>query len=142
MHHNIMIKLHVNLCVCMTLIFCHLDLCPLFCHLSVKLISHEWKQQKTVLWKCCPLIIEFLDIDAILPYLMSEELITDDDFDALRNIAKTRNDKILHLIGMLHKKPVFFEKFLNCLHQSANGTAHAEIARKLIHNIMSITDQS
>ena len=62
------------------------------------------------------------------------------DNTALRNVAKTRNDKILHLIGMLHTKPVFFEKFLNCLHQSASGTAHAVIARELIH--MSITDQS
>ena len=66
---------------------------------------------------------------------MSEDLITDDDHDVLRNEIRPRNDKIHHLIAVLPRKPNLFEKFLNCLYQSSNGTAHAEIARQLEENI-------
>ena len=62
---------------------------------------------------------------------MSEGLITDDDRDVLRNKMRTRDDKIQHLIDVLPRKPNLFEKFLKCLHRSASGTAHTEIARQL-----------
>lgn len=94
-------------------------------------LDSQWEKQRYVLWKCCPVIIHCLDITAILPYLMSEDLITDDDHDVLRNETTPRNKKIHHLIDVLPRKPNLFEKFLNCLYQSSNGTAHAEIAKQL-----------
>ena len=94
-------------------------------------MDSQWEQQRNILWKCCPLITQCLDTIVILPYLMSEGLITDDDRDVLRNKMRTRDDKIQHLIELLPRKPNLFEKFLKCLHRSASGTAHAEIARQL-----------
>ena len=49
----------------------------------------------------------------------------------LCNDTRTPDSKIHHLIKVLPKKPNLFENFLNCLYQSANGTAHGEIAKKL-----------
>ena len=94
-------------------------------------MDSDWEQQRNALWKCCPLIIRCLDTTAILPHLMSEDLITDDDHDVLRSEMRTRGNKIHHLIGMLPRKPHFFRKFLSCLYQSSDGTAHAEIAKQL-----------
>ena len=90
-----------------------------------------WKQQESVLWKCCPLIFQCLDVTEILPYLMSENLITANDRDILRNDHKTTDDKIHHLIRMLPKKPNLFKKLLKCLYQSSNNTGHAVIASRL-----------
>ena len=90
-----------------------------------------WKQQRAVLWKCCPLIIQCLDVTEILPYLMSENLITENDRDILKNDNKTTDDKIHHLIKVLPKKPYLFQKFLKCLYQSSNNTGHGAIASQL-----------
>lgn len=91
----------------------------------------QWRKQKDVLWKCCPLLLHCLDVPAILPYLMSTKLINENDHDILCNDTRTRDNKIHHLIKVLPRKPTLFEKFLECLRQSENGTAHAEIAKKL-----------
>lgn len=94
-------------------------------------MDNQWEQQRDAFHKCSRLIFDLLDITAILPCLISEGLTTDNDLDVLRNEFRTKSDKILHLIYVLPRKPNFFEKFLNCLYQSADGAAHAEIARKL-----------
>ena len=94
-------------------------------------LDSRWEQQRDVLWKCCPLLFNCLDVPAILPYLMSTKLINENDRDILCNDTRTRNNKIHYLIEVLPRKPNLFEKFLNCLYQSENGTAHAEIAKKL-----------
>ena len=108
--------------------FCHFI--SFFLVLSMKLDGY-WKQQEDVLWKCCPLIFQCLDVTEILPYLMSENLITANDCDILRNDHKTTDDKIHHLVKMLPKKPNLFKKFLKCLYQSSNNTGHAVIASQL-----------
>lgn len=102
-----------------------------YSYFRMKSDSH-WEHQRDVLWKHIPLIAQSLDITAILPYLMSKGLVTDNDLDILRNEVRTRSDKILHLVDVLPRKPEFFERFLSCLYRSATGTAHAEIAQQLM----------
>ena len=97
----------------------------------------HWKQQQEVLWQCCPVIFQCLDVTTILPYLMSTMLINSSDHDKLRNEMKTRDDKIHYLIDILPRKPDFLNKFLYCLNQTTTGTGHADIARQLTTAIAS-----
>ena len=89
------------------------------------------KQRQEVLWKCCPVIFQCLDVTTILPYLMSTMLINSSDHDVLRNEMRTRDSKIHYLIGILPRKPDFLKKFLYCLNQTTTGTGHADIASQL-----------
>ena len=89
-------------------------------------------RQKITLVKNHLLLREKLDVDAILPHLDANELLTVDDRDLLMNITWIQSEKINYLIRVLPKKSYgWFDKFLDCLDKSTCGTGHVDIKQAL-----------
>ena len=94
--------------------------------------SETEERQKKALEKNYPVLIEKIDIGALLPHLIAMDLLTDEDKEILMNVAKTRTDKIHHLIDVLPRKAFgWFNNFLECLQRSSSGTGHADIIKML-----------
>lgn len=84
--------------------------------------------------KCSVEIIKKLDVKEITPYLNSHGLLTQHDLQTLLNKITTVEDKSLYLLEALPRKDRFFEKFLDCLHQTKFGTGHGAIHEALLTN--------
>ena len=94
--------------------------------------SETEERQKKALQKNYPVLIEKIDIGALLPHLITMDLLTDEDKEILMNVAKTRTDKIHHLIDVLPRKAFgWFNNILECLQRSSSGTGHADIIKML-----------
>ena len=92
--------------------------------------------QKTVLRNCSPAIVELLDFAAILPYLYSSNLLTDENSRMLRNVSISQKEKAQYLVYILPRKAEgWFGRFLDCLRQSAEGTSHADLIKELEVNL-------
>ena len=63
----------------------------------------EEKQKKSLLVHYS-LLIKKIDIGALLPHLVTMDLLTDDDKEVLMNIARTLTEKIHHLVDVLPRK--------------------------------------
>ena len=77
-------------------------------------------------------MVNNLDIVEITPYLNACGLLTQDDLQVLINKSTTPKEKALHLLEALPRKNRFFEKFLDCLDQTKNGTGHNVIHDALL----------
>jgi len=92
--------------------------------------------QKTVLWNCSPSIVKLLDFTAVVPYLCSNNLLTDENVRTLRNISISQKDKAQYLVYILPRKAEgWFGRFLDCLRQSSEGTSHADLIQELEVNL-------
>ena len=89
------------------------------------------KLEKKVFLGCSPAIFEKLDVQAILPYLNKEGMLTTKDYQTLINKFTTEVEKIEYIIYMLPRKSDFFGKFIYCLCMSKSGTAHDDIVEDL-----------
>ena len=81
---------------------------------------------------CSVVITKNLDIVEIASHLNASGLLTQNDFQVLTNEAITPVKKAHHLLDVLPKKDRFFEKFLNCLDETANATGHKSIYNALL----------
>ena len=87
---------------------------------------------ETALCQCAPDLNKLLNINAVQPYLLSKGMLTRDDSNTLSNSNKTPGDKIKFIIDMLPSKGRgWWDKFINSLKNSINGTAHGELAKTL-----------
>lgn len=94
-------------------------------------VGMEEKQKKSLLVHYS-LLIKKIDIGALLPHLVTMDLLTDDDKEVLMNIARTLTEKIHHLVDVLPRKAFgWFDKFLECLKRSTSGTGHSDIIKVL-----------
>ena len=134
--HNIILYLHLSF---------HRSTYHLLQSYDVACIRRQEKEnrQKRTLVKNHLLLREKLDVDAILPHLDANELLTVDDRDLLMNITRIQSEKINYLIHVLPKKSYgWFDKFLDCLDKSTCGTGHVDIkqALSITYDILSEED--
>ena len=73
-----------------------------------------------------------LDVNAIVPYLRREELLTDSEFHLLLNVNESRHNKILNLLGWLDTKgPTAHYRFARCLRNETTHPTHVELLDKI-----------
>ena len=87
---------------------------------------------KNAFQKCSVIIVNNLDISAILPHLNSNGLLTQKDTQVLLNKSTTAVDKAEYLLEALPRKDCgSFKKFKDCLHKTQHGTGHGDILKAL-----------
>lgn len=73
-----------------------------------------------------------INIRAILPFLIEQNLITPDEREYLMNALHLDADKINKLMMSLPKKgPDALDKFILCLDDSSDGTGHDALAKRI-----------
>ena len=88
--------------------------------------------QRLALEECSVAFVKKLDPSAILPHLIAQHLLTDDDRQTLTTFARTQTEKAQYLVDIIPRKETgWFEKFLACLRQSADGTGHRDLVKQL-----------
>ena len=69
------------------------------------------------------MLVQNLDVSAILPYLNSKGLLTQKDSQMLLNRSITNVEKAEYLLDALPRKDKgFFKKFRDCLHKTQHAT--------------------
>ena len=95
-------------------------------------MDEQEQLQRLALEKCNVAFVDKLDIAAILPYLISEHLLTDEDKQVLMKCTNTKGEKAQYLLDIIPRKAKgWFELFLQCLRNSANGTGHRDLVKVL-----------
>ena len=99
-------------------------------------VHHEMDEQEQLqrlaLEECNVLFVDKLDISAILPHLISQHLLTDEDKQQLMKDTSTKVKKAQYLLDIIPRKAKgWFELFLECLRNSENGTAHGDLVKML-----------
>ena len=73
-----------------------------------------------------------LDIDAIVPFLRREELLTESEFHLLLNVNESRHNKILNLLSWLDTKgPTAYYLFACCLRGETDHPTRKELFDKI-----------
>ena len=102
------------------------------------------KQLERILNTCNVHIHGLLDMENVFPYLVEENLLTQDEQEMLCSISSTLssdNKKITHLVKILPKKgSTALPRFLKCLRRAARGTAHEELADLLRKEALKVTE--
>ena len=89
---------------------------------------------KWILDECHVILSNRLNVQEIIPYMNKEHLLTLTDEETLSspNIIVTTKDKISHIKQLLQRKDgKALEKFVRCLKQSQDNTAHSDIINHL-----------
>ncbi|XP_065886968.1 uncharacterized protein [Dysidea avara] len=95
-------------------------------------VPSKHQQEKKAFLKCSSIVVDNLSIPAIIPLLMEQELVNENDVDILISQHKTKLEKTMHLMCELPRKGEgFFEKFILCLCKSKTGTGHDFILKSL-----------
>ena len=95
-------------------------------------MDEQEQLQRLALEECNVVFVDKLDIAAILPYLISQHLLTDEDKQELMKCTNTKGVKAQYLLDILPRKDKgWFELFLECLRNSANGTGHRDLVKVL-----------
>ena len=95
----------------------------------------EHQLEKIAFQKCSVIIVENLDISAILPHLSSYQLLTQKDTQTLLNRSTTAVEKAQYLLEALPRKDRgSFKKFKNCLRRTQCGTGHGDILKALVES--------
>ena len=80
--------------------------------------------------QCAPKLHQHLNIDAIHPHLQHHVMLTRDESYTLANPNKTPGERVEFTINKLPSKVSgWWEKFINSLKSSTDGTAHGELAK-------------
>ena len=88
--------------------------------------------EKQALRSCRSDIAELLDISAVLPHLIAKQMLTVENKDFLTGTSKSQQEKAEYLVYILPRKcNGWFDRFLDCLELSVEGTAHADLVQKL-----------
>lgn len=93
----------------------------------------EHELEKIAFQKCSVIIVDNLDISAILQYLNSSQLLTQKDCQMLLNRSTTDMEKAQYLLEALPRKDSgSLKKFKDCLRRTQHGTGHGDILKALI----------
>ena len=88
--------------------------------------------EEKVLLRCSVKVNDNLDISAIIPQLMTQEMLTKKDQQTLLNWAITDVDKVHYLLKILPRKGEgFLHKFIHCLNETKGNTGHGDIVKAL-----------
>ena len=97
------------------------------------------RAQKGAIICCSDDIHKLLDITSVLPRLYAKGLLSDEEFEILSSPYLTRQHKINTLIkGLPLKGSDFLDRFIQCLHDTVDGTGHKE----LIDLILPVTSRA
>lgn len=92
----------------------------------------EERLEKQALRSCRSDVVELLDVGAVLPHLIAKQMLTVENKFFLTCESNTQQEKAEYLVYILPRKCYgWFVRFLDCLHQSVEGTAHADLAQRL-----------
>lgn len=83
--------------------------------------------EQTAFDRCVPDLRQCLDVGSIFPQLCKKGLLTQREKEVLINDRWTNTDKVDQLVVWLPNKPAFFQRFIDCLADSADGTKHGEL---------------
>lgn len=106
-------------------------------------MDEQERLERVALEECSVVFINKLDITAILPHLIAYHLLTNDDRQILMMYARTQVEKAQYLLDILPRKARgWFEVFLECLRQSADGTGHGDLVEELETKFKELTEQN
>ena len=99
--------------------------------------------QRLALEECNVAFVNKVDVNAILPHLISHHLVTPDDRQVLMTYARTPQDKAQYLSDILPRKSKgWFELFLECLRESSIGTGHGDLVEDLETKLQELIQQN
>ena len=99
--------------------------------------------EKQALRRCCSDIVELLDVGAVLPHLVAKQMLTVENRFFLSCASNSQQEKAKYLVYILPRKcNGWFVRFLDCLHQSVEGTAHADLAQRLKVQLDDLKEQN
>ena len=92
----------------------------------------DYDLHRKALHQCSVELHSKLNPDTIVPFLLCDNLLTDNEENVLTDSSKYRKEKINFVISMLPTKGSgWWEKFIKALRSTTTGTAHNEVADKL-----------
>ena len=86
---------------------------------------------KAILDYHMPDVIKWINLIALLPYLISHGLLTQHERELLKNRTLTEEERKLELISLIDKKPEGHQKFLEALSEEHEHSGHKEIVNIL-----------
>ena len=105
--------------------------------------ASKHQMEKIAFQKCSVIMKENLNINVIIPYLIAQGLLTEEDHEILLSFHFTDVNKIHYLLKELPRKGKgFFDKFSYCLHQTKRGTGHGDIVKALSATYREIRESS
>ena len=82
--------------------------------------------------ECAVSFTNKLDPPAIFAHLIAQHLLTEDDKQVLMSNARTPREKANYIMHVLPRKADgWFDKLLQCLHDSTDGTGHGDLLKDL-----------
>ena len=82
--------------------------------------------------ECAVSFTNKLDPSAIFAHLIAQHLLTEDDKQVLMSNARTPREKANYIMHVLPRKADgWFDKLLQCLHDSTDGTGHGVLLKDL-----------
>jgi len=82
--------------------------------------------------ECAVSFTNKLDASAIFAHLTAQHLLTEDDKQELMNNSRTPREKAKYIMHILPRKAEgWFDKLLQCLRESADGTGHEDLLKEL-----------
>lgn len=99
--------------------------------------------QRLALEECYVIFTNKLDVTTILPYLTAKHLLTNDDRQVLMTYTKTQVEKAQYLLDILPRKANgWFEKFIECLRESTDGTGHGDLVMELETKLQELVEKN
>ena len=89
-------------------------------------------ESQEILTQHFPLLRQYLQCEAVFPYLVQKKLLTQAQQSELTLLTLGPYEKVDRLLLYLPRsRPDFLELFVDCLRQSADGTNHEKLANEL-----------
>jgi len=99
--------------------------------------------QRLTLEECNVILTNKLDVATILPHLIAKHLLTKDDREVLMMYAKTQVEKAQYLLDILPRKANgWFEKFMECLQETTDGTGHGDLVKELETKLQELAEKN
>lgn len=106
-------------------------------------MDEQERLQRLALEECNVVFVEKLDIPAILPHLITQHLLTDEDKQELMTHTKTKGEKAQYLLDIIPRKcQGWFELLLECLRKTTNGTGHRDLVKGLETKFQEVSERN
>ncbi len=77
-----------------------------------------------------PQLVQYLSIDALIPYLNQQQLLTDDENDILLNLFLSNRTRVLKLLQFIERKgDEGFQRFLKAVADEPEHMGHKDITK-------------
>ena len=87
---------------------------------------------KTLLRHHQPELVQYINLESLVPYLNQQQLLTDDENDTLLNLYLSNRIRVIKLLQFMETKgDEGFQRFLKAIAYEQDHMGHAEIAKLL-----------